>query len=69
MVPNEVLVQFVCIIVVCTFSAVGGGCGIHVCNDERVQFPLSITIIVMCACISKREACAFGGYRKANRCQ
>jgi len=35
MVLNEVLVHFVCNIFVCTCSVVGGGCGIHVSNDER----------------------------------
>ena len=34
MVLNEVLVHFVCNIFVCTCPVVGGGCGIHVSNDE-----------------------------------
>ena len=35
MVLNVVLVHFVCNIFVCTCLVVGGGCGIHVSNDER----------------------------------
>ena len=31
----EFFVHFVCNIFVCSCSVVGGGCGIHVSNDER----------------------------------
>jgi len=33
------------------------------------QFSFSFTMVVICACISKREACAYGQDQKANNCQ
>jgi len=33
-----------------------------------VQFSFSLIMVVICACISKREACAFG-FQKANKRQ
>ena len=60
MVLNEVLVHFVCNIFVCTCMVVGGGCGIHVSNDEKSAVLVFIYNGFICACISKREACASG---------
>ena len=61
MVLNVVLVHFGCNIFVCACSVVGGGCGIHVSMMKGVQFSLSLIMVFICPCISKREACAPGG--------
>ena len=69
MVLHEVFVQFVCNIFVCACLVVGGGCGIHISSDERGTVFVFIDNGFICPYIPKREACASGPDRKANKCQ